>query len=187
MVLLHSYLLEYDAVTFNSFLETILASNSTTTSGAPRRNQSPWLFMDAANTIFSEAKHRVFLGTISNQSAAQKGDERSNGTKGSNVATAIDVEAEEDAFADEEEAMYGERASAAKGDGERSRKKNWLPPGIEPVLEELPKWNLLREVLDEIEQEIHFTATDLSKYDTRCFFRTLLLSDATCSFSKPDR
>lgn len=30
----------------------------------------------------------------------------------------------------------------------------WLPEDMEPVLEELPKWSLLVEVLEEIEREI---------------------------------
>lgn len=46
-----SYLVTYDCVTFNSFLETIMASN--TKSGSSQQSQSPWLFMEAANTIFN--------------------------------------------------------------------------------------------------------------------------------------
>ena len=30
-----------------------------------------------------------------------------------------------------------------------------IPQGITMILEELPKWGTLKEVLDEIEQEIH--------------------------------
>ena len=30
----------------------------------------------------------------------------------------------------------------------------WLPPDLDPVLEELPKWNLLGEVLREVEGEV---------------------------------
>ena len=33
-------------------------------------------------------------------------------------------------------------------------KKKWLPDGMEPVLEELPKWNLLADILQEIEEEM---------------------------------
>ena len=32
--------------------------------------------------------------------------------------------------------------------------KRWLPEGMDPVLEELPKWDLLADVLHEIEEEI---------------------------------
>jgi DNA excision repair protein ERCC-4 len=30
----------------------------------------------------------------------------------------------------------------------------WLPDGMDPVLEELPKWTLLAEILQEIEEEM---------------------------------
>lgn len=33
-----------------------------------------------------------------------------------------------------------------------SRRKKWLPNGMDPVLEELPKWSLFAEVLQEIEE-----------------------------------
>ncbi|CAG8759322.1 14020_t:CDS:2, partial [Gigaspora rosea] len=72
-----------------TFLETILASQ-TPSSKLSQQQQSPWIFMDAGNTIFS----------------AKKPD------------------------------------------------KLGYPPGIVPVLEELPKWGLLAEIVNEIELEI---------------------------------
>ncbi|CAG8572220.1 8330_t:CDS:2, partial [Racocetra persica] len=47
-----TYLVGYDCVTFHSFLETILASQ-TPSSTLNQQQQSPWIFMDAGNTIFS--------------------------------------------------------------------------------------------------------------------------------------
>ena len=58
--MLHS-LLTYDAVFFNRHLDTILATHSPP-SGSTRQNQSPWLFLDAAHTIFDTAKRRVYTG-----------------------------------------------------------------------------------------------------------------------------
>jgi DNA excision repair protein ERCC-4 len=58
--LLHS-LLTYDAVSFNRLLDTILAAHSPPP-GSTRQNQSPWLFLDAAHTIFDTAKRRVYTG-----------------------------------------------------------------------------------------------------------------------------
>ncbi|KAG9288310.1 hypothetical protein G9A89_021341 [Geosiphon pyriformis] len=55
-----SYLVSYDCVTFNSFLETILAGNITT-SPFSQKQTSPWLFMDSANTVFALAKQRVYV------------------------------------------------------------------------------------------------------------------------------
>ncbi|PBP16100.1 MUS38-like protein [Diplocarpon rosae] len=58
--MLHT-LLTYDAVSFNRHLDTILAAHSPP-SGSTRQNQSPWLFLDAAHTIFDTAKRRVYTG-----------------------------------------------------------------------------------------------------------------------------
>ncbi|POS86355.1 DNA repair protein [Erysiphe pulchra] len=60
--MLHS-LLTYDAVSFNRYLDTILATHSPPP-GSMRQNQSPWLFLDAAHTIFDTAKRRVYSGKI---------------------------------------------------------------------------------------------------------------------------
>lgn len=89
--LLH-YLLSYDAVSFYTYLETVLAAN---TNDAGRPRQSAWLMTDASNVIFSEARRRLWRET-------------NEGT-------------------------------------------------VELVLEEPPKWKLLLEVLDEIEQEVYHT------------------------------
>jgi DNA excision repair protein ERCC-4 len=58
--MLHT-LLTYDAVSFNQHLDTILAAHSPP-AGSTRQNQSPWLFLDAAHTIFDTAKRRVYTG-----------------------------------------------------------------------------------------------------------------------------
>jgi len=132
---LFSYLLTYDCVTFNSYLETILASSTTTLKGTTRQNQSAWLFMDAANVIFHEAKKRVYIW-----------DE----TRARQMPPA----GEQD-YADDEEALrQAEREQEAQPP---IRTVGPIPPEVEPVLEENPKWQLLQEVLDEVEQEIHFT------------------------------
>jgi DNA excision repair protein ERCC-4 len=60
--MLHT-LLTYDAVSFNRHLDTILAAHSPP-SGSTRQNQSPWLFLDAAHTIFDTAKRRVYTGKV---------------------------------------------------------------------------------------------------------------------------
>ncbi|CBQ73585.1 related to RAD1-component of the nucleotide excision repairosome [Sporisorium reilianum SRZ2] len=113
-----NYLLTYDCVTFNSYLETILASSTTTFKGTTRQNQSAWLFMDAANVIFHEAKRRVYIWDESRTREPPPPED--------------------------------------------------LPPEVEPVLEANPKWQLLQEVLDEVEQEIHFNiaASDVGAGNT---------------------
>ncbi|KAI9786464.1 MAG: hypothetical protein M1839_006924 [Geoglossum umbratile] len=54
--------LSYDAVSLRRHLETILAAHAPPP-GSTRQTQSPWLFLDAAHTIFDTAKRRVYTGT----------------------------------------------------------------------------------------------------------------------------
>ena len=97
--MLHT-LLTYDSVSFNKHLDTILAAHSPPP-GSTRQNQSPWLFLDAAHTIFDTAKRRVYTGKVSR-------------------------------------------------DGDQDTES------LRPVLEELPKWAVLAEVLEEIDRDIYF-------------------------------
>lgn len=66
-----SSLLTYDAVSFNRYLDTILAAHSPPP-GSTRQNQSPWLFLDAANIIFRTAKRRVYTGKANDTDAPNK-------------------------------------------------------------------------------------------------------------------
>ena len=144
------YLLTYDALAFHAYLETLIASNTTTESGAARQNQSPWMLTDAANVIFQYAKRRCYLMTAPAKPA---------------VVNLIDEE-DEWAILDEIEAeAEGRSRPSVKGKGkgkERETRPSWLPDGMEPVLEELPKWALLGDVLHEIEEEMMRRAPMLS-------------------------
>ncbi|KAG0340657.1 hypothetical protein BG000_011435 [Podila horticola] len=91
-----SYLVSYDSVNFNLYLETILATFSSTSS-------SYWIMTDPADKIYTTAKSRVFM----------------------NQAGYVDPEDPQ------------------------------LPPNMRPILEELPKWNVLSDIMDEIEAEMH--------------------------------
>ncbi|KAJ4297450.1 DNA repair protein RAD16 [Kalmusia sp. IMI 367209] len=105
--ILHA-LLTYDAVDFNRYLDTVLAA-SQPPPGSTKQNQSPWLFLDAADTIFTVAKRRVYTGKVSNADLAKS--------------------------------------------------SNAVPDGLEPVLEEQPKWGQLAEILQEIEQDAYLNPT----------------------------
>ena len=97
-------MLTYDAVSFNQLLETVLITNAPAP-GSTRQNHSPWLFLDAAHTVFSVAKERVYLKEPTKLDETPAPDQ--------------------------------------------------VPQAITVVLEELPKWATLLEVLDEIEGEIY--------------------------------
>ncbi|KAF9110385.1 hypothetical protein BGX27_006437 [Mortierella sp. AM989] len=90
------YLVSYDSVNFNLYLETILATHNPTSG-------SYWLLTDPADKIYSTAKGRVFL----------------------------------------HQAGYSDPDDP-----------NMLP-NMRPILEELPKWNVLSEIMDEVELEMH--------------------------------
>lgn len=87
-------------------MDTVLAA-STPDPGTTKQTQSPWLFLDAAHTIFATTKRRVFTGKTSDT---------------------IDTAAA-------------------------------IPDSVHPVLEELPKWAILAEVLEEIETDVYFNPT----------------------------
>lgn len=61
-------------------------------------------------------------------------------------------------------------------DGQRRKRPRWLPDGMDPVLEELPKWSLVGEALHEIEGEIIRRSTQLT-------FRELLNAKAISMLS----
>lgn len=71
-LILYRALLTYDCVSFYRHLETILAINAPPP-GSTRQSQSPWLFLDAAHTIFSLAKRRVYTGTVDDSSIGNTG------------------------------------------------------------------------------------------------------------------
>lgn len=62
--------------------------------------------------------------------------------------------------------VEAEGPAGAKGK-ERETCLSWLPDGMEPVLEGLPKWTLLGDVLHEIEEETIRRAPMLSSRTSR--------------------
>ncbi|KAK6361095.1 hypothetical protein TWF730_004844 [Orbilia blumenaviensis] len=56
-------LLSLDAISFHQYLETVLASHAPTNS-LSTIGHSPWLYLDAADTLFSVARRRVYTGNF---------------------------------------------------------------------------------------------------------------------------
>jgi DNA excision repair protein ERCC-4 len=51
--------------------------------------------------------------------------------------------------------VHGITASKRRDNGKgKEKQKPWVPDNMSPVLEELPKWDLLANVLQEIEEEL---------------------------------
>ncbi|KAI0077545.1 hypothetical protein K474DRAFT_1707288 [Panus rudis PR-1116 ss-1] len=142
-----TYLLSYDALAFHAYLETLIESNTVNEAGNARQNQSPWMLTDAANIIFKYAKERCYIMRKVNKSPP----------------AIIDVDEDEDAL----EAMYeleGLRPDKPPQKKEPKR-PSWLPQGMEPVLEELPKWSLVAAALQEIEEEMVRRSSQLTSRD----------------------
>ncbi|EKM77091.1 hypothetical protein AGABI1DRAFT_122321 [Agaricus bisporus var. burnettii JB137-S8] len=133
------YLLSYDALSFHAYLETIIESNTISTrTGGPKVHQSPWLLTDAANIIFEVAKRRCFIiSSIPKETAV--------------THQPMEVD-DQDAWdlLDELE----QPGTNNQGKRKLHERPAWLPKNIQPVLEEQPKWDLLSEILLEIESEI---------------------------------
>lgn len=62
--ILHA-VISYDSVSLNKYLDTVLAASSPAAS-SNRQNQSPWLFLPAADTLFTVARKRVYAGDLRN-------------------------------------------------------------------------------------------------------------------------
>jgi DNA excision repair protein ERCC-4 len=129
-------LLTYDAIAFQQYLEGLLESNTVSISGKVRQHQSPWLLTDAANVIFQYAKRRCYV---------------LNKTPEKEVEV-INVD-DDDAWEALREAEGGTSHMASRTTPVRKGQAS-LPIGLEPVLEELPKWSLVASALQEIEEEI---------------------------------
>lgn len=114
--------------------------NTVTVTGGVKQHQSPWMLTDAANIIFQTAQRRCYVITSTSKPKS----------------SVIDLTEDEEAWAALDEAELGTTANAS-GRGkekETTKRPKWLPDGLEPVLEELPKWNLLSEVILEAEGEM---------------------------------
>ena len=92
------------------------------------------MLTDVANIIFQYAKRRCYAMSTAVKAKAQ-------------VVNLVDDE-DERAILDQMETEAAGRPVPSGG------AKKWLPEGMEPVLEELPKWSLLGDVLQEIEEEM---------------------------------
>ncbi|KAG7090371.1 hypothetical protein E1B28_009490 [Marasmius oreades] len=145
-----TYLLSYDPLQFHTYCQSLLASiNEPESRGTGTGRTSEWMMTDSASTIFQLAKNRCFI-TIAEPEEFQK-DNR--------PPTVVDLIDDEDIWdaVNEAEGLVPTTvttSSKAKKKNNSSQRPKWLPPNLHPVLEELPKWSLLAEILEEIEYEI---------------------------------
>lgn len=137
LIINRSLLLTEDAFAFQLYLESLIEANTVNEAGNARHNQSPWMMTEAANIIFQYAKRRCY--TVAPRAARQSARQHVD-----------DFEDEWDAIRE----LEGVSGPAGK--------KPDLPEGMQPVLEELPKWSLVAAVLHEIEEEMIRRETKLT-------------------------
>ncbi|CAH7667918.1 hypothetical protein BY996DRAFT_4584876 [Phakopsora pachyrhizi] len=145
-----TYLLHFDCVAFYKVLETILVASTSETSILGSINvKSPWLSTSAADTIFSLSKSRIYIKSIEGEKS-RKVHQASNG-----ISSWVEgpTEEEEEAMRELEEGIQDPRPKISNTKN-GCDDWNWLPAGVLPVMEEQPKWQLLKEVVAEIEAGI---------------------------------
>ncbi|KAL7412836.1 hypothetical protein BDY24DRAFT_352173 [Mrakia frigida] len=181
-----NYLLSYDSITFHTYLESILTAAAPPPGSAPtatrNSNQSPWLYLDAANTLFHVAKRRAYLPPPTKREAAAAAS-RATPSRNEEVEDEDENEAMRDMEREERErtGFGGGGGGGNDWDGFAEGGGSSWPPGVTPVLEELPKWSLLAKVLEEIEEEISVQATvDLTISGSNTIL-VMATGDRTCS------
>ncbi|GAA5880947.1 hypothetical protein JCM16303_005184 [Sporobolomyces ruberrimus] len=185
---LQTYLLSMDSVRYLQYLETLLSSYTPTLGALDRRERPAWLGTPAADTIFKTARNRVYRqktlpnrGSSARETTIEGEDipddlDKSDWTHDRNFTVPhgegdYEEEAEEERILRLMEEEEKEETRTREGDAAstplpplHARPRRWLPPGVEPVLEEQPKWLLLAEVLEEIETQMHWAAVDPHGY-----------------------
>ncbi|XP_058084738.1 DNA repair endonuclease UVH1 [Magnolia sinica] len=125
------YLVRYDAVTYLKYLDALRVSEGV---------RSVWIFAESSHKIFEYAKKRVYR-LVTSEGGKLHVDGKSGASKKRRV--------KEDSKT-EKEVTGGASLSNGNGDVEANTNSGVV---LEEVLEEAPKWKVLREILGEIEEE----------------------------------
>ncbi|MEW5305380.1 MAG: hypothetical protein WDW36_007923 [Sanguina aurantia] len=124
---LATHLLATDAVTFLSYLEELRQTEGV---------KCVWLFHDATHAIYEQARRRVYVVKPAIDAAATHATSRKSKAGGPDPADPPDPSPSPEAVP-----AKGGRAAVSSSSG------------VQPVLEEAPKWTLLRKVLNEVQAE----------------------------------
>lgn len=132
-----------DPITFLNYLDTLRVTEGT---------RCAWLFHSAAHTVFEAAKARVY--SLSSSQGIRNDGGLNNGNAGSSA-----------------QAKKRKTPSSAApgpngiggGVGSASASIKGAVPVLDPVLDELPKWHALLEILDEARQERNETMKEAAE------------------------
>lgn len=131
-----SYLLVYDPLQFHSYCQSLIESATSSGTASGGSGKSQWMMTDAANIVFQAAKKRCFVEAVQPP-----------------PLEVIDLDDDDEAW----NAVYeleGRPSEPRQTKKKAGKRPEWIPKDMHPILEELPKWSLLAEVLEEIEGEI---------------------------------
>ncbi|KAL4326112.1 hypothetical protein GQ457_11G021810 [Hibiscus cannabinus] len=117
------YLVRYDAVSYLKYLDTLRVSESF---------RSVWIFAESSYKVFDYAKKRVYLFARSDDTKINKPGKKVSGKK---------RKLNED---------DNDNGAAIAGTSSTTTNNGVV---LQEVLEESPKWKVLREILEEIEEE----------------------------------
>ncbi|XP_010274508.1 PREDICTED: DNA repair endonuclease UVH1 isoform X2 [Nelumbo nucifera] len=117
------YLVRYDAVAFLKYLDTLRVSEGV---------RSVWIFADSSHKIFEFAKKRVYQVV------------RSDG---------VNLAGESKSVASKRRKVKGDASNEKNANGDSAGTSANSGIVLEEILEEAPKWKVLREVLEEIAEE----------------------------------
>nr|CAD1835044.1 unnamed protein product [Ananas comosus var. bracteatus] len=123
------YLVRYDAVTYLKYLDTLRVSEGV---------RSVWIFADSSHKIFELAKKRVYQVVRADDMKISTDNKTTPGKKRRMIN-------------DEKEKEIEKEASSSKAGDRKIDASGGIV--LEEVLEEAPKWKVLRELLEEIEEE----------------------------------
>lgn len=151
-------------------------------------HQSPWLMTPAGNTIFVLARERVYIQNKVEKKAvvvlsAEEELELAENEAMEEAARAFEEENILQMMMMEQRPIIPptpEQVEAQVVKVREARLRIGLPPGVDPVLEEQPKWALLADVLDEIENEMHWAPVDQSQSFLESFFGFWFWRTDTC-------
>ncbi|KAG1354368.1 DNA repair endonuclease UVH1 [Cocos nucifera] len=125
------YLVRYDAVTYLKYLDTLRVSEGV---------RSVWIFADSSPRIFELAKKRVYQ--------VVRADGLKINTDGKSAASK-----KRRANDDHKREKQNESGASLSNEADGGRMESNVGVVLDEVLEEAPKWKVLRELLEEIEEE----------------------------------
>ncbi|EFA82604.1 DNA excision repair protein 4 [Heterostelium album PN500] len=140
---LSTSLLAYDCITFLKLLESVAITEA--------EDENSWIHTETANTLFRHARERVYIQTKLNLNKKDKDkDNHSPNKKQKTTKDNKDKDKDDNNNNSEDESTTSTKNNNSdNNDNNNKQSQNIFKREL--ILEENPKWNLLLQVLEEIE------------------------------------